>query len=176
MFSRKWPSPPTPGNFGEVSKRLSSSLLSIASDRCWNLMNRARYSTVYAIPQQGSLTSGRVIAEEDEATNIPALSDISQRKGPLDFDEALRLEGSRVAQNCISSLNDSDIQNQLPAWIRALGLAEYDRSVSIPILMSPKSAISERITGSCYPNGCCHLNQKFLRHPPSPWLDIENSP
>ena len=109
----------------------------MALDRCWILINKASSPAAQATSQPRSFTSGKWAAEEDEATRFPVgfsttLSDKSKHKGPLDVDEALRQDGSFVAQKYATRPNDSDMQSQLSAWVRALVLAGHDRSVSIP--------------------------------------------
>ncbi len=58
--------------------------------------------------------------------------DNTLRKGPLNFDEALRLDGGLIIQEYLTKADDSDTQRKLSAWVRALGLAGGDRSVIDP--------------------------------------------
>ena len=129
-LSQRRPPISTSGRLGDFSEGPSSSLLSTASGRCWNLIGKAGYSAAQGRSQSGSLTSGKFAAEEAGSSVI--LSDNSRRKEQADIDEGLRLDGSLVAHNYLTRSNDSDIRTQLSAWTRALGLAGHDRSVSVP--------------------------------------------
>jgi len=133
-LSKGWPTVSTPGSQEELFRKPSSSLLASAFNRCLGLTDNACCSA-----RQATQVSTSLDPEEIEENNATSSQDLQcgarpeklQRKGPLDFDEALRLDGGRIAQKYITNSNDSNTQRKLSVWVRALALAGGDRSVNI---------------------------------------------
>jgi len=135
-LSKGWPTVSTPGSQEELFRKPSSSLLASAFKRCLGLTDNACCSARQVTQVSTSLDPEEIAPEENDATSSQDLQcgarpEKLQRKGPLDFDEVLRLDGGRIVQKYITNSNDSDTQRKLSVWVRALALAGGDRSVNI---------------------------------------------
>ena len=89
-----------------------------------------------ATPVLECLTLEKPTTQENDPISSPnvtdtVLPDMPQHKGPHELNEVLSLDGRLVAQKYVLKCNGVDTQSQLSAWIRALGLAGKDRSVSM---------------------------------------------
>lgn len=135
-LSKGWPTISTPGSQEELFRKPSSSLLASVFERCLGLTDNACCSARQAIQVSTGLDSKGIASEGIDANSSQDLQsglwpEKLQRKGSLEFDEALRFEGGCIVRDYIMNSNDNDTQRKLSAWVRALALAGGDRSVII---------------------------------------------
>ena len=124
------------GDLKESFQGRSSSLFTLALERCLGLINEAGCSAAQVALVSTAFTMEKVPIEKNDAISSEimfnaVLPDKSLCRSPQNCDEALRLDGNLVAQQYVTKPIDSSTQIKLSAWVCALRLAGDDRSVSI---------------------------------------------